>query len=162
MSTLYILFGPIASGKSTFAEEMARTGCLIANDDSIVTSLHAGQYGLYDAGLKPLYKGVRNHIIAYAAAIDESVVVDSTALTRERRLGLAALGRSLDMEVCLVVFRRGQFLGNEDGVRRYYADPRGYDEEYWKKVGRVHKQQHDPVVDAERNQYDGVRYVEWK
>ena len=45
---IYVLVGPIASGKSTYAQKMAvERGALIVNDDSIVTAIQ-GENTLYN------------------------------------------------------------------------------------------------------------------
>lgn len=158
---IWIFHGPIASGKSTMAAELAEYGALVANDDSIVQCVHGGLYGCYDKAYKPLYKGIRNSIITYAAAMDLDVVVDSTALTRQTRQGILSLGRSLDMKVGLMLFRNGIFQGAPDGIRRFEADPRGHTKEYWMAVGESHKLNVEPITPEEAQLYDDINTVGW-
>lgn len=158
---IWIFHGPIASGKSTQAARMADRGTLIANDDAIVSMVHGGDYGLYSPQLKPLYKGIRNSMIQYAAATNRDIVIDSTALTRETRRGILAMGKSLDMLVGLMLFRNGHFAGEADGIRRYESDPRGHTRDYWINVAKSHKLNHDPVTAEELRLYDEVQHVGW-
>lgn len=159
---LEILFGPIASGKSTYSAKRANDGALIANDDAVVLAIHGGQYSAYEKELKGLYKGVRSQIIHTAAAIGRDVVVDSTGLTRERREHLRTLATSLDMSPGLVLFRKGRFQGAADGRRRFKADPRGISKEEWIKIGEHHAKTHDPLTVEELAIYDFVVEVNWR
>lgn len=161
-SMLQILFGPIASGKTTYAQKKATEGALIANSDAVVNAVHADMYKLYEKDLKPLYIGIRNQIVAYGAALGRTVVVDSTGLTRERRAGLYNLARELGMDVGLIIFRSGVFAGEEDGLRRYNADPRGYTLQEWIDVGVHHRDVHDPLNPAEEALFDMVFRVPWE
>ena len=45
---IQVLCGMIASGKSTYANNAARSGTICINDDAIVNMLHANNYDLYD------------------------------------------------------------------------------------------------------------------
>ena len=55
---LRILISPPGGGKSTYAQQRAECGDIIADIDSIVTMVHGGDYKLYNIALKPLYKSV--------------------------------------------------------------------------------------------------------
>lgn len=158
---IWIFHGPIASGKSTQAARMADLGTLIANDDAIVSMVHGGDYGLYNPQLKPLYKGIRNSMIQFAAATNRDIVIDSPCLTRETRQGILSMGKSLDMLVGLMLFRNGYFAGEADGVRRFESDPRGHTKDYWIKVAKNHKYKHEPVSADELKLYDDVEHVGW-
>lgn len=159
---LEILFGPIASGKSTYARKRAGDGVLVANDDAIVTAVHGGVYGAYDAALKPLYKSLRSQIIHVGAALGRNVVVDSTGLRRSTRDHLRTLARSLDMDVKLIIFKGGEFHGPSDGARRFAADARGKTREEWVRIGKHHEQTHDPVTPSELANYDSFCNVRWR
>lgn len=158
---LDVLFGPIASGKSTYAENRARAGDLIANDDAIVMAVHGGVYGAYDKGLKPLYKMLGLQIIHHAATDGKNVVVDSTGLRRSTRTRFAEVGRSLGFITRLVVFRNGEFLGAEDGVRRFRADSRGMSLESWVNIGEHHAATVEPV-DPWTEEFDEFLKIPWK
>lgn len=159
---LEILFGPIAAGKSTYARERAKDGALVANDDSIVLAVHGGEYGAYCETLKPLYKLIRHEIISFAAAKDLDVIVDSTGLKKSTRDFLRLLGRQLDFDVCLTMFRRGLFSGKPDGIRRFKADPRGMTKDAWVQIARYHASIVEPVEVYERKLFDSVTTIAWK
>lgn len=158
---LEILFGPIASGKSTYARQRAEAGALIANDDAIVMAVHGGFYAGYDKKWKPLYKSIRNGIIHHAAMIDCDVVVDSTGLKRSTRDFLRLLGRQLDFEVGLTFLRNGVFKGREDGRRRFKADPRGMSEDEWVKIAEFHAKVVDPVTSDEEASFQFRKRIRW-
>lgn len=162
MSCLTIFFGPIASGKSTYARKLADQGAIIVNDDAIVTAVHGGNYKDYDVDLKPLYKSVQTAMITHGLCLGREVVVDSTGLSIDTRTRLRLLAESYDVPCNLVLFREGRFLGAPDGDRRFEADPRGYSREYWQNVGRAHLDRHTPVLEPERCWYSGVEEVPWK
>jgi len=160
---LYILYGPIASGKSTYAREAADGGAVIVNDDAIVTALHGGNYQGYIDELKPLYKATQTSIITHTLAMGLwDVVVDSTGLRRATRDRLRLLGEAFDVPVNLVVFREGIFWGEEDGDRRYDADPRGHTRLYWRKVGEAHAKKLEPLTANETRVYNHVLWIPWE
>lgn len=159
---LEILFGPIASGKSTYARERAKAGALVANDDSIVLAVHGGEYGAYCETLKPLYKSIRHQIISAAASADLDVIVDSTGLKRSTRDFLRLLGRQLDFDVYLTIFRKGLFGGKVDGIRRFKADPRGMTKDEWVRIADHHATIVDYPDDFERSLYKAIKTICWK
>ena len=169
---LEILFGPIASGKSTYARKRGQEGALVVNDDAIVTAVHGGNYSGYRKDLKGLYKGLRSQIIHAAALTRRDVVVDSTGLYRSTRDHLRTMGRSLGMDVALVICRDGQFKGAVDGRRRFEADPRGLTLDEWQRIGQRHAANHDRLgVDEDPDPryeqvngrlYDATIIVCWK
>lgn len=154
MSKIEILLGPIA-GKSTYARERAEQGALMANDDALVLAIHGGAYNMYmyDSALKDVYKAVRSQIIHMGAALGRDVVIDSTSQWKDTRDHLRTLGRSLNLEVELVMFQ-----GGADGVRRYNDDSRGVSMEDWIHIAEPHAGRQEPVTPDEKLLYDDVRW----
>lgn len=134
---LEILCGPIACGKSTYAQKRAEDGAIIVNDDSIVESLHAGNYKLYNPELKCLYKSIENHIISYAIALHKDVIIDRPNYSKHMRARYIALAKSLDVTSKIIVWNWDihPFILAE---RRYYANSRGLSLEVWTKVAQEH------------------------
>ena len=132
-----ILVGMIASGKSTWAKKRAKEGWIIINDDSIVNAVHADDYLLYQENLKPLYKSVEDHIFHTAIAMQLNVVIDrGLSLSADARRRWIALGSSLDTPVNAILFE--VFDPETHAQRRYNADSRGHNIEYWQHVARRH------------------------
>lgn len=157
-----LLYGPIASGKSTYARKEAALGfgAIVANDDAIVTAVHGGNYDKYRREFKALYKGVTDSIIMFAVNKGVKVIVDSTSFRRSTRDFYRMLGKRLDVSVGITVFRGGEFLGREDGSRRWAADPRGMTRTEWEQVGEHHASLHQPLELEE--DFDQRRYVPWE
>lgn len=158
MSKIEILFGPIASGKSTYARFRAEQGALVANDDALVLATHGGAYNMYDSALKGVYKSLRSQIIHMGAAVGRDVIVDSTGQLKDTRDHLRTLGHSLNLDVRLVIFRNGVFEGEADGVRRYAADSRGVSMQDWIRIAEHHAGRQEPVTPDEKLLYDDVRW----
>lgn len=156
MPTLYVLIGPIASGKSTFSRRMAADGAVVINDDSIVTALHGGDYSLYDTTLKPLYKSVEHHIILTALALGRDVVVDRPNHRRSTRMRYVGLAKSVDALTCGVMFSRHS--PEVHARRRFDSDARGKTLEYWEKVALTHNHVYERV-DHEVEGFDKVMGV---
>lgn len=156
-----ILFGPIASGKSTFAAAAAGRGAVIINDDAIVNAVHAGQYSQYQEGLKPLYKAVELVLITHAVALGRDVVIDRPNRKRATRDRYRLLAETLDTESVLVVFRDGRFDGDQDGERRFVADSRGLTSGAWRSIAKSHAKTVDELTTEERVQYTSVDRVPW-
>lgn len=134
---IQVLVGMIASGKSTYAKNAAKTGVLCVNDDAIVNMLHADDYTLYDTKLKTLYKSLENQVIGTVLSMGRTVLVDRglncSAEGRERWLALA---KSFDVPCEAILF-------SNDGPavhakRRTESDSRGHDYSYWFRVANVH------------------------
>lgn len=143
---LEILVGPLASGKSTYCNQAAEKGDVIVNDDSIVNSIHAGNYKLYDESLKPLYKTTENTIIQVALALGRRVVIDRpnhSVAMRQRYIGL---GRSFDATVAIIMFDREEPIVH--AKRRVASDSRGHDLDYWLMVAKKHEGQYEPPDQA--------------
>jgi predicted kinase len=141
MQKIQLLVGEVASGKSTYAKNAARMGIIIINDDSIVNTVHADEYTLYNTKLKPLYKSVENHILSIALALGRSVLVDrglnGSVHGRQRWIAMA---RSLDVSCDAVVF---PFDGEDvHADRRFNHDPRGHDFTYWLDVVKAHRSEY--------------------
>jgi len=154
-----ILFGPIASGKSTYARDQAKAGAIIVSDDAIVLAVHGGDYSLYDPALKPLYKGTANQMVASAVLAGRDVVVDSTGVRKSTRDRFALLAKSLGVEAKIIAFRLGVFAGELDGERRFNADPRGLSAEQWRNVGIRHMQTAEPLTIDEESI---THFVPWR
>ncbi len=160
MPTLEVLCGMISSGKSTYSTIAAtKLGCIICNDDSIVTAVHGGIYKLYDKKLKPLYKAVENTIIAYGLSGGRNVIVDrgvnGSVRSRRRFIGL---GHSLDCQVAAIVFPVEAPAVHAQ--RRFNADSRGLSLEYWQRVAEHHASVYQPPVAEEG--WDQIVTVKWE
>lgn len=134
---IQVLVGMIASGKSTYAKNAARSGVLCVNDDALVNMLHADDYTLYDTKLKTLYKSLENQVIGMVLSMGRTVLVDRglncSVQGRQRWLALA---KSFDVPCEAIWF-------SNDGpvvhaVRRTESDPRGHDYDYWLRVAKIH------------------------
>jgi len=102
MKKLIILVGNIASGKSTYVKKFPQA--IIVNDDSIVSSVHGGDYTLYQKELKPLYKTIENTIITTALSLDRLVIIDRPNMSKQTRQRYISIAKSLDVEVLCVIF----------------------------------------------------------
>lgn len=128
-----ILIGNIASGKSTFCTKKAAEGAVILNDDSLVKSIHADNYLLYNTSLKPLYKNLENQILIFGVVLGKDVIVDrSQNVTRASRRRFISMAHSLDTSVSARVFPFEK--PEEHARRRAQQDLRGYSMEDWLKV----------------------------
>lgn len=137
MAKIIVLVGQIASGKSTYSRMLAQRGCVIVNDDAIVSAVHGGDYALYNKSFKPLYKSVENHIAATALAMKRNVVVDrGVNIRRDSRARWVSLAKSFDVECEAVVFPMETPIIH--AYRRFTHDPRGHDVIYWHQVARSH------------------------
>lgn len=152
---IYVLVGPIASGKSTYCKRKAQEGALIVNDDSIVNALHADQYGAYDKDLKPLYKSLEMSIIAYAVAVNRDVVVDRPSYKRTTRRRYIEMAHSIDAEVTAIIFEN--FGPEVHAKRRFESDSRGYTYEGWLRVAKEHESLREPVDVHEG--FDHIEYI---
>jgi dephospho-CoA kinase len=82
---IHCTVGHIASGKSTYTKNAAKAGFIVVNDDSLTESLHGGDYGLYSADNKTIYKAVGMSILTHSIAAGKSVVVDTGSRNRRTR-----------------------------------------------------------------------------
>lgn len=147
-----LLVGMIASGKSTYTARRAREGALVVNDDSVTMMIHSGQYQLYDAKLKALYKGIEHHVIAFAVSKNLDVVIDRTNLSRDSRSRYVAIARSFDVPIICTMFPMS--TPEAHGSRRARSDGRGYDEAYWIRVAREHAKSY-----VAPNSDEGFEYI---
>jgi predicted kinase len=155
---IYILIGPIASGKSTFAKKKAKEGALIINDDSIVNALHANEYTLYNKDLKILYKQLEMVIITTGVALGRDIVIDRPCHSRSTRQRYTEIARSIDHPVTAVLF--SDFGPEMHARRRSESDARGYDYEYWLRVAKEHQKMMQPL-DAVAEGFNFVQKVDW-
>ena len=147
MSSVEVLVGTIASGKSTYCKRRAKEGAVIINDDSIVEAIHAGDYTLYDKKLKPLYKSVEVAIFSSAVLLGRDIVIDRglslTVHSRKRWIGLA---KSFDYACLARIFKFD--LPYEHARRRFNSDSRGLDFIYWWNVALQHTSVYErPSID---------------
>lgn len=143
-----VLVGMIASGKSTYCKNAARSGQLVVNDDSLVNMLHADDYTLYDKKLKTLYKSLENQAIGQILSMGRSVLVDRglncSAAGRQRWVALA---KSFDVPCEAIVFSND---GPETHAhRRTASDARGHPLEYWLRVANLHHDEYQVPKFAE-------------
>jgi hypothetical protein len=156
-----ILFGPIASGKSTYARRSAEGGAFVVNDDAIVMACHGGVYAAYEELHKPLYKLLELQIIHYAVHDGADVIIDRPNLKRNTRERYIQIANALDVTCGIVTFRGGAFSGVSDGYRRWASDDRGHDLEYWHEVGCQHARQVEEPSDIEWQAYDFIEPIKW-
>jgi len=155
---LELLVGNIASGKSTYCRQAAEMGKIIVNDDSIVNSLHAGNYKLYDKDLKPLYKSVENTVVHNALSMGRTVVIDRPNVRRRARQRYIGLAKSLDAEVAIIMFKQDAL--EIHASRRADGDSRGYNYDYWLDVA-AHFQSIYEAPDEATEYFDEVVNWEW-
>lgn len=153
---LQVLVGMIASGKSTYSLNAARSGVICMNDDAIVNMLHADDYTLYSKELKVLYKSIENHIIGTGLAMNRAVLVDRGLNVSVRgRKRWIALAKSFDVPCEAIVFKND---GPETHARRRFeSDARGHPFEYWLRVAETHNSLYiTPSVDEG---FDAVHHI---
>ncbi len=116
---------------------------MIVSDDAIVTAVHGGDYTLYDAALKPLYKGVEESIFRAGLYVSDTVVIDRgvgnhTAQGRQRWIALA---RAVDVPCIAVVTPRDHPIIL--GKRRWMHDGRGLTKEHWISIAQRHHEEYN-------------------
>jgi len=148
----------IASGKSTYAKELANKGFITVNDDAIVSILHGGDYTLYNKLLKPIYKSIETAIANYSLVNGNNIVVDrGLNVSKKARQRWIGLGRSFD---CIV--KGICFLNEGPGIharRRYDTDPRGHDFEHWLEAAERHHLNWDTPSISEG--FDDIEFVKY-
>lgn len=157
MAEVHVLVGMVASGKSTYASNAAKDGFVVVNDDSLVSAVHGGNYGLYDKTLKAVYKSVGVNILTHSVALGRSVVVDTGSRNRVTRSRWVSLAKSLDLPIYCILFPLES--PQVHGERRFSADSRGYTKEKWVEVAERHWAEFEPV--AEDEGFDGIVDAEW-
>ena len=158
---VHVLVGMIASGKSTYAANCARSGFVVVNDDSLVTSVHGGDYGLYDASLKPLYKSAGLNLFMQAVALGRSVVIDTGSRNRKTRQRWVSLAHAFDVPIYAIAFPVES--PEVHARRRADADGRGFGYDKWLAVADHHFEEFEPVSNDEgfqvivRPQWDDIK-----
>ena len=138
---IQVLVGMIASGKSTYAKNAAKTGVLCVNDDALVNMLHADDYTLYDKKLKILYKSIENQAISTILAMGRTTIVDrGLNVSTAGRQRWIALAKSFDVPCEAIVL---PYQGPEiHARRRFESDAPGHEYDYWFRVANHHHNQY--------------------
>lgn len=159
MSKIYVLVGYIASGKSSYCKNAARSGAIIINDDSIVNMLHAGDYTLYDKELKFLYKVTENQILGTSLAMHRTVIIDrGLNVSKRGRQRWIALAKSFDVQCEAIVFHHDKLAVH--AKRRFESDNRGHSYEYWLNVANEHNKIYEEPTRDEG--FDAVHYINFE
>jgi predicted kinase len=146
--TINVLIGCIASGKSTYCKRHAKDGCIIINDDAIVSMIHGGNYNLYNSELKPIYKGIENNILHLAIVAGKSVIIDrGLDVKKVSRQRWISLGKTLEVPVCAIVFPME--TARIHASRRMAHDNRGFGFDYWLKVAQNMSDKFEPPTTEE-------------
>lgn len=156
---LQVLIGNIASGKSTYCKNAARSGIICLNDDAIVNMLHGNEYTLYDPKLKILYKSVENNIIETALSLQKIVLIDrGLNVSLHGRKRWIALAQSFDMPIEAIVFKLEE--PEIHAHRRFDSDARGLDFLHWKKVAEKFSAEYvEPKLEEG---FDKVNHISFK
>lgn len=154
-----VLCGMIASGKSTYCQNVAKTGAICVNDDAIINMVHSDNYALYDKNLKILYKSIENQAIVTALALGRTVVIDrGLNCNPSGRKRWIALAKSLDVCCEAVAFKNEGPLVHAN--RRNNSDSRGRDLDYWLRVANIHNAEY--VEPSTEEGFDSVRHITWE
>lgn len=143
--TLILMVGAPGTGKSTISREMAKKGFIIVNDDSLVLSLHAGDYTLYKNELNSLYKSIEHSIIIHALLAGQKVVIDRPNTKPDTRQRYIQIAKAYNVDCHALVF---PFVSVEEHAkRRFYSDPRGLTLDQWiEACKRIHKDYQPPHI----------------
>lgn len=145
---IYCLVGMIASGKSSYCKNAARSGYIILNDDAVVNLVHADNYTLYDKKLKILYKTVENNIISLGLCLGRSVIIDrGLNVSKHGRQRWIALANSFDIECEVIVFPKDTV--EVHAKRRFESSNRGHSYEYWLNVANKHNKIYEEPIRQE-------------
>lgn len=155
---VHCLVGMISSGKSTYASNAAKEGFVVVNDDSLVTAVHGGDYGLYDKTLKPIYKSVGISILTHALSLGRSVVIDTGSRNRTTRARWVSLAKALDVPIFAICFDVQSPVVH--AKRRWEVDARGYTYEKWLEVAIRHSEEFEMVNDDEG--FNTIVLAEWE
>lgn len=133
MKILYILIGPIASGKSTWSKNFIKDNpeTLIVNRDSLREMVY-GEY-LFLPEKEPIIKRMAIECTKIALWNDYDVIIDETNLTRKKRESFLKNLKDVmeeDIEYKYIYFSSQN--GNVE--RRMKSDSRGYTKEKWQEV----------------------------
>jgi predicted kinase len=142
---LELLVGSIASGKSTWTRKRANQGWLTVNNDSLVCSMHGGEYA-WNLQIPGLVELLAKQIVTAAASASRSVIVDNTNRNRQQRAAIVRHGREMGMQVKIVLFPRES--ADVHAERRFRSDPRGCTYGYWLEVAqKIETEWEDPGTD---------------
>lgn len=154
---LEILVGMIASGKSTYARLRAGDGALVVNHDTIVDSLHGGDYTLYNSGLGPVYKTIELQMIMAALSTGRDVIVDRTNLDRKRRARYIQLADMFKVPAVCTLMEFDDPRAHAS--RRVVAGARGVSRTKWIEVAEFHLDEYqEPKLDEG---LDRIQVVNW-
>lgn len=155
---IYVLVGMIASGKSTYCKNAAKSGQVIMNDDAIVNMLHADDYTLYDKKLKILYKSIENNIISLGLCMGRTVVIDrGLNVSKSARQRWIAIARSFDVPCEAIIFPKVDNAVH--ARRRFESASRGHSYDYWLKVATEHDKQYEEPASVEG--FDKVHHIQY-
>ncbi len=136
-----VCVGMIASGKSTYCKYKAERGWIVINDDSIVTSVHGGNYKLYHEAFKPLYKSVEDHILHTCIGMGTNVVIDrGLDISVEARQRWISIANSCNVDIDAVVFPMVDPLFHAEC--RFRSDNRGLSLGTWERIALAHKKKY--------------------
>lgn len=127
---LIIFTGNIGSGKSLMASKLAKKGYVVVNNDAITTMVHGGEYGMYNHGMKNVYRETEMAVIETALEGGLSVVVDRTCMKKSDRERYIAFGKIYDTNI--ISYDWGP--GNGRAFKRRLLMPKGITAEQWTKV----------------------------
>lgn len=125
---LKILIGVPGSGKTTYANALAKEGWIRMNNDDLTTMLH-GRYK-WHSELKNFYKKIRYTIIEEAIVRGKNVVLDNTNLNKFGRRDIIQYFKP-HTKIVGVYFP----IGRDTAVRRRMeGGARGYRKEDWERI----------------------------
>jgi len=131
-----MLCGNIGTGKSTVASKLALNhNYIIINDDSLITSLHGGNY-MYKQELKNFYKLAKQQMARCASLYGLNCVLDGTFITREKRKRWLKI---ISSPVICLDFGPG----NNISLKRRQNNSRGKSLERWEIVHKLFKYQYE-------------------
>jgi predicted kinase len=145
-TTLKILVGNIASGKSTYSREQGKWGAVIIDRDALLMMLHGNDYTGYNHTLKPMYKDMENFLIRNALSYGRTVILDRTNMDKARRSRFIQFGKQAHAKVECYVFPMEP--ADVHARRRFESDARGYPLHRWQEVAaRFASEYEQPTYD---------------
>jgi len=143
---LELLVGNIASGKSSWTLPRAAAGWITVNHDSLVRSMHGGNYD-WENQVPGLKTELGVLIIGAAGAAGRSVVIDNTNRGLACRRPYVEAARRAGMRVRAVLFPKTS--PETHARRRFESDARGMCYNYWLEVACLVERQWEPPGDEE-------------
>jgi predicted kinase len=137
---MVILTGNVGSGKSLIASKYAKNGYVVINADSLTTSLHGGEYDLYDPNKKEIYHSLEYVAIKGAFFAGYSVVVDRTNMKRSDRARYISLGKEFGAKIISITWGPGT-IGMLD---RRIKGSKGRPENRWLKIYEAFYKSYEP------------------